>query len=73
MKTHFPKIKLKTTVDYAAEMSPEKGLGFMDTVLAAAQKSSDLDKMLSEVGSAVKDVVAEGNKANGKQVDSKSN
>lgn len=72
MKTNFPKIKLKTTADYAKELSPEKGLGYMDTVLKAAQKSASLDKMLGEVGNAVGGVIARGNKPNEK-VDTKGN
>jgi len=73
MKTNFPQIKLKTTADYAKEMSPSKGMGYMGTVLKAAQQSSSLDKMMKEVGNALSGVLAKGNKNNGKEkVDSKS-
>jgi hypothetical protein len=58
MKKELPKMKLKTTTDYAKEMTHGAGMGkHMDEIVKAAVKGASLGSMMKGIGKAAKHVV----------------
>lgn len=64
MGMNLPKIKLKTTSDYAKEMTNGAGLGkHMDGIVRAAAKGASLATMMKPIGNAMKGVSSKKNGA----------